>query len=149
MRRVVTTIGVAAAVVLAGACAPRPVPGASMEIVDVEWVLTELDGRPVTPASERGAPTLTLAAAESRAHGFAGCNRFFATYERSGASLRFSAIGATRMACLEEGVMALEQAYLEALEATRRYEAAGGTLTLFDDAGPRARFRQGAAAAAP
>jgi heat shock protein HslJ len=96
-----------------------------------EWTLVELDGGPVATAEGRRAPTLTLAG--SSASGFAGCNRLSGSYESAGDSLTFGAMVTTRMHC--EGAMALEQRYLAALEATRRYRVAESGLELLDAAG--------------
>ncbi|HEU0055150.1 MAG TPA: META domain-containing protein [Longimicrobium sp.] len=131
------------------ACTPTPetsaAPGAGEASVaqagieGVEWHLVELNGAAVTPGS-RGAPTLTFDAGESRAAGFAGCNRYFAGYTRSGATLRFADIGATRMACTDDGAMELETNFLRALEATESHAASAGTLTLSGGGRTLARF---------
>ncbi len=129
------------------ACTPAPettsAPGAGegsvaqANIEDVEWHLVELNGSPVT--GRREAPTLTLASGEKRAAGFAGCNRFFGSYALGGSTVRFSAIGATRMACAEDGAMELESAYLKALESAESFTSSGETLTL-SGGGSMARF---------
>jgi heat shock protein HslJ len=63
-------------------------------------------------------------AADGRALGSAGCNRYTSSYRTNGTALTFSPAAATRMACAAEGVMQQEQAFLRALEsvATMRME---------------------------
>jgi len=84
-------------------------------------------------------PTLRLDPFEKRATGFAGCNRYFATYELSGTALRFGQIGATRKAC-EGTANAIETAYLEALARTRSWRIEHGELLLADGSDIFARF---------
>jgi heat shock protein HslJ len=113
---------------------------ASSEMADVEnveWTLTELDGAAIAP-TERGAPTLKLSSKERRASGFAGCNRYTGGYELNGATLRFGALAATRMACPDPTP---ETALLKVLEATASWKVAGRTLELSDaSATVRARW---------
>jgi heat shock protein HslJ len=77
-------------------------------------------------------PTITFEA--GRASGFAGCNRWFAEATHDGASLRFGAAGATRMAC-EPPMMQIESDFLSMIERTRAYRRDGDTLTLLDEDG--------------
>lgn len=63
---------------------------------------------------------------EGTAGGSGGCNNYGGSYTvGSAGSIRFSEIASTMMACLEEGVMEQEGAYLEALNRATSY-----TLTL-------------------
>ena len=58
-----------------------------------------------------------------RIYGSAGCNRYMGHYELNGANLQVnSMLGATRMACAEEKVMAQEQAFLDLIQQTKDYE---------------------------
>lgn len=83
---------------------------------DVTWRLLTLRGRPVDPPAE-GKPMrfIVLESERPGVTGFAGCNRIAGSYTLEAASLSFSEIAATRMAC-PEGVE--EQALLDALTAT-------------------------------
>jgi heat shock protein HslJ len=68
------------------------------------------------------------------ARGSAGCNSYGAAYSRDGSSLRFEAITATEMACLDpEGIMKQEVHYLELLAAVTAADVYGDHLWL--DAG--------------
>lgn len=105
---------------LLAACATPAAPTASL---DGEWILASRALRP---------PTIVFAG--DGASGFAGCNRWFASVTRAGAALRFTGIGATRMAC-EEPAMAIEGDFLNVLEHTRSAHLAGDTLVLHGEDG--------------
>lgn len=116
------------------ACAPNE----HAALVNTYWKLLELDGRAiVTPEGMREAH-LILASGESRAHGNAGCNRFFGSFESAGDRLEFSALGTTRMACPEG--MDTEQGFLQALGETTRFTISGQILTLLAGDRPLARL---------
>jgi len=101
-------------------------------IEDVEWRLLRLADGPVAIARGAGAPSLLLESASRRATGSGGCNRFTGPYERDGASLRFGALAATKMAC--DG-MEVETAYFGTLERTRSWRRDGDRLELLDERG--------------
>ena len=105
----------------------------------VEWELHELEG--VAAPLGAGGRRATLVIGDSaRVAGFAGCNRYFGSYTAAGTTLRFGAIGMTRMAC-QEG-MALEQQLARALDATRTYRLSDTELVLLGESGPVARFKR-------
>ena len=58
---------------------------------------------------------------EGRAHGHAGCNRWFASYQLEGQNLSFGNAGATRMACAP-ALMEQENRFLQALDAVQRWD---------------------------
>lgn len=57
-------------------------------------------------------PTLSFHPKENKITGFAGCNRYFGTYELSGNSISFGMIGATKMACSH---LDIEQKFLSGI----------------------------------
>lgn len=67
----------------------------------------------------------------SQAGGDSGCNMFSTQYEALDGSIAFSQVIRTEMACLEDGVMAQETTYLNALQNTGQYEWTGDTLTIW------------------
>ena len=81
-------------------------------IETIKWCLVEVEGAPVSPLADEKQPDILLDPTENQARGFAGCNTFFSSYELDGASLTFSKVGASRMACphLE---MIMEKAFFE------------------------------------
>jgi heat shock protein HslJ len=110
-------------------------------VAGTDWELHELhqlQGALVPQGNGGRRATIRFEADTARVAGFSGCNRYFGSYTLDGAALRFGGIGMTKMACPQG--MSLERMLASALEATRRYEIADGTLTLLSDAGPVAKF---------
>src|SRR5215831_10470069 len=66
--------------------------------------------------------------------GHGGCNRFFGQYKISGNEISIGPIGSTRMACAES-VMALEMAFISALEGARSFRRDKAKLVLFNASG--------------
>ncbi len=114
----------------------------------VEWLLVEAGGRPASFPAGKKQPSLVLNPAQKKATGFGGCNSFFSGYTLSAATLTFSPIGSTRMACPdpEAGV---ESALFEALARTRGWKIADNMLLLLDNERVLARFRPAAGQALP
>jgi putative lipoprotein len=107
---------------------PEPAPP---PILDVTWQAEVLAGKPVL----RGpAPSLSIAR-DQRAGGRGGCNSWFAQAAMNGEALAFSAVAATRMACLSDEMNAQEQSFFAALAATRFWKLRDDRLVLVDAAG--------------
>ena len=66
--------------------------------------------------------------------GHGGCNRFFGQYKISGNDISIGPIGSTRMACTES-VIALEMAFISALEGAKSFRRGKATLVLFNASG--------------
>ncbi len=99
------------------------------------WVLEELNGdRPIADVRV----TLDFSA-PGRATGNGSCNRYFATVDIAGESIRFGAVGATRMACATT-ISLQEVKYFGALESASRFEVEGNTLTIYGSARRPLRF---------
>lgn len=122
-----------------GEAGPPVSPSVVVSLVGVEWSLVQLDDRPAGVGAGGVAPTLLLAAADTRASGFAGCNRLTATYELAADRLTLGQIATTRLFCAAS--MDLEGRYLTALEATRAYRVNGRDLELVGATGVVARFQ--------
>lgn len=73
----------------------------------------------------------TLSFEDSQVSGTTGCNSYGGEYEVDGEKLSFGAMFMTEMACLDEGVMDQESAYLELLGQAESYELVDGVLTIF------------------
>jgi putative lipoprotein len=122
----------------------EPVRAREAPLEETVWVLDTLGGEPA-PAGAGGRPVdLQLNAAERRAAGFAGCNRYTGAYVREEASPRGAALGfgdmaVTLMACAEGGE--LERTYLDMLGRVEFFRLEGATLTLLSDAEALATFR--------
>ncbi|GIZ13287.1 META domain-containing protein [Pseudomonas sp. NCCP-436] len=79
----------------------------------VEWIGER-------PLIDRSHLSITFAA-DGRAHGNAGCNHWFASYQLDGERLRFESPGSTRRMCAP-ALMEQEQRFLAALEKVERWD---------------------------
>jgi heat shock protein HslJ len=107
------TLALSTALLLTG-CASSPAPSLPLDTTyQVEWIGER-------PLVDRSHLTVTLGA-DGRAHGHAGCNRWFSSYQANGNQLSFSQAGATRMMCAP-ALMEQEQRFLQALGQVKRWE---------------------------
>jgi heat shock protein HslJ len=107
----------------------------SGDLAGSSWVLEDLNGADVVEGTH-----VTLDFAEKgRATGNASCNRYFSTVDISGSSIRFGAVGATRMACAT-AISLQEVKYFEALEAAHRFTIEGSTLSIYGSGSRPLRF---------
>ncbi len=99
-------------------------------ITDVDWVLEELDGQKVSQLTTRDQQIgFKLSAKDQKVNGFGGCNNFFAVYNvAKGNSIRFDAIGSTRMACPHDDFN--ESAFFQKLDLADTYAIDGNKLIL-------------------
>jgi uncharacterized lipoprotein YbaY/heat shock protein HslJ len=104
-------------------------PSVHAELVGTYWKLAEIAGNPVTTPEGMKEAHIILAAADSRAHGNAGCNNFFGQFHTVDDNLEFSAMGSTMMAC--PAGMDTERAFLDALSSTTRYRISGLFMELY------------------
>lgn len=84
-----------------------------VKLADVKWNLETLDGKKLELKDSASEVFIQFDEVEKRASGRAGCNRFFGNYEMNGDKLKFSPMGATRMACPD---MEIESAFFKMLE---------------------------------
>jgi putative lipoprotein len=112
---------------------------ASGDLGGSSWVLEDLNGAGVVEGTH-----VTLDFAEKgRATGNGSCNRYFSTVDISGSSIRFGAVGATRMACAT-AISLQEVKYFEALEAAHRFTIESGTLSIYGSGSKPLRFTRAA-----
>ena len=104
-----------------------------------DWVLVALGEQTSPMGSKAQPPALRFETADFRAAGFAGCNRYFATYALRGDSLTFGPVASTKMFCAESND--LERTFLATLAATTTYQLSDSILTLRTRDGLQARFR--------
>lgn len=105
------------------------------------WQLLTLAGQTMTPAEGEKSANLSFDLKNKKIAGFAGCNRFFSSFESDQQTLTIAAIGATMMSC-HQG-MGLERKYLEALTKVNHYSIQQNQLVLYDDNGqPLATFNR-------
>ncbi len=100
-------------------------------ILDITWQAETIGNTPVA----RGVSSSLSIASDMRAGGRGGCNSWFAQAEVSGERLIFSAVAATRMACVSEDITKQEDSFFAALAATRFWRLDADHLVLLDAGG--------------
>ncbi|MDX9969981.1 MAG: META domain-containing protein [Hydrogenophaga sp.] len=94
-------------------------------LTGTEWRLTALGSDAALPQ-----PQATLAFPDAgRAAGHTSCNRFFGSVNVQGTTIRFSQLGATRMACIGPAD-GQERRVLKSLASAHRFELSGDTLVI-------------------
>lgn len=102
------------------------------QLVGTLWQLQSLQGNPALAGAEVTAGFTV----EGTLAGSSGCNNYSTSYTVDGNNLSISgAIASTMMACLEDGVMEQEAAFLAALPEIATYQVVGNQLTLLDAGG--------------
>ncbi|WP_446007976.1 META domain-containing protein [Candidatus Electrothrix sp.] len=102
-------------------------------IANNRWYLIEVGGKTLAPESVSRPPFLKVQSGEQLIQGFAGCNNFTGSWLFADNDFVFSRITSTRMACPLG--MEVEDAFLQALDNTRRYNIRGDILSLYDRRG--------------
>ncbi len=128
--------GKAASTVPDTAAAPKVTAdsaAAATELRGTNWLLVAVGDKPVTVTDSNRAAHIILQPNSKQVAGSGGCNRMFGTYELNGDALRFSGVGATKMAC-KDG-MDTEAAFLPVLLRVKRWKISGQQLELSDSAG--------------
>lgn len=106
--------------------APPPSP-----ILDITWQAETIGGVPAA----RGIVSSLSIASDMRAGGRGGCNSWFAQAEVNAERLIFSAVAATRMACISDEATKQEDSFFAALAATRFWRLDKDHLILLDAGG--------------
>lgn len=94
---------------------------------DVKWELKMLDGKEIKLTDNNSDIYIQFNEAEKKVNGRGGCNRFFGNYNMDGDKLKFSPIGATRMACPD---LQTESEFFRVLETVDAYSIKEGLLSL-------------------
>lgn len=104
----------------------RKISNASLE--DTQWTLMMLYGKEIERTESFKDAFIFFDSKKQRAHGNAGCNRFFGNYELlEGNRIKLHAAAATMMACPD---METEQQFFKILELADNYTIADGKLSL-------------------
>lgn len=96
----------------------------------VEWQPVLIAGEPVPQNSK----LMVRFVADGEAHGFAGCNDFGGSLQRTDSRIVVGPLQTTRKACGDE-VMQLESAFLNALQSAASIEASVGELKVVGENG--------------
>ncbi|HEU4851496.1 MAG TPA: beta/gamma crystallin-related protein, partial [Telluria sp.] len=91
------------------------------------WVLAEMQGR------RFNSEALYIEFDRDRVSGSSGCNRFTGAFEADRARLTFAPIAGTRRACTDPDMQRAENAFLDLLPSTTRYEVRGNMLRLYSN----------------
>lgn len=124
---------------LFASCIPSDSPNAptlptmsASDLVKTEWVLSELNGRPILSGSN-----ITLTFEDKSLGGYGGCNWYGASWTNptpDGRTIRIGAAEATARGC-KTGLMEQETAYFTALRQATEFQAAAGRLQMRNKAG--------------
>ena len=105
-------------------------------LADTAWSLERLADAPVPDGI-----MVTARFREGRVGGISGCNRYFASYEVTGDSLRIGPAGATKKMCAGPE-MAIENRFLAALPEVAVFRVGEGRLVLLRRDGSALTFSQ-------
>lgn len=100
-----------------------------VSIANTEWKLVKIENQEV--ASFDPPITLSFDEKQMKVNGFAGCNRFFGTYQSEGSKITFSGLGSTKMFCQDK--MDVEDNYFKALGMVQSFKFAEDRLTMLAD----------------
>jgi heat shock protein HslJ len=103
---------------------------AAAPLEKTQWKLLWVSGAKIDTATPRQLPYFQLDPESHRVSGSGGCNRLTGGYELSGASLRFTQMAMTRMACLHGGDT--ESHFVQALDEAKTWKIVSGRLLLID-----------------
>lgn len=132
MRRAIAFVAVLALALTS--CADPGEEGASDPTTNA-WVLEAgtLDGADI-PIVDGYPITLIFDEPEGTAGGTSACNQWFGGYTLSGSQLTFTDIAGTLMACVDEGVMDSETAFLDAMSLVEIFSMEDNELNLTGEA---------------
>ena len=91
-------------------CGGEPRAQAGASVIDGNWRIEALDGRPVLRGSSP-----VVAFENGRISGSTGCNRFSGSYDFARGRLSTGGVASTKMACLDRGRNLQERAMLDLL----------------------------------
>ena len=120
--------------VLTGCCRVADDSSGMAGLAGTNWQVVALPGDAAYQPGGEGEPPTLLFGDDGQVGGHSGCNRFFGPFRDSGDALAIGPLASTRMAC-PPPLMALETAFLAALEATDGYRLEAGRLSLTGDGG--------------
>lgn len=98
------------------------------------WILINYgpEAEPITPLPNA---QVTATFADGMVQGNASCNSYSAPYTLNGSMITIEQVVRTEMACIGDGIMQQEDAYLQALHEAQSFSIDGDTLTITYDGG--------------
>ncbi len=112
------------------AACETPAAPEAIDLTRVDWVAETINGKSVVEPGR-----VTLSFSEGRVSGRSGCNLYSGPVEHGSGTLKVGALISTKMACMANGVMQQESAYLTTLEAARSYANQNNRLVISTPAG--------------
>lgn len=113
-----------------GGCEPETNTGFSAEQLQQDWVLTKIDGKAIHISEPRTVPGIAVDK-ELKISGFSGCNRFFGQIELTDENkLRVTAMGSTKMACIQDDLATIESIMSKSLQKWNNVALENNILTL-------------------
>lgn len=110
-----------------------------VKLTGIKWALQSMNGQALDLQNDNSEVFLQFNEAEKRVSGKSGCNRFFGTYDMEGESLKFSPMGATKMACPD---MTIETEFFKMLDAVDHFSIKGNQLILMQKNTILAKFKK-------
>src|SRR5262245_29200583 len=135
-RRLMAIIAVASIV----GCASLHGGEDAQRLAGADWRLSELSGRAAIPLEVSRRPWLRFEPDSGRVSGSGGCNRLTGPFTTDRVAIRFGALAATKMACLDEALSRQEDDFLSVLNSVNRFDIEGDTLLLLRGEDVVARF---------
>jgi len=109
----------------------RKVEKRNASLENTFWRLLSIKSFPSSLNAQAKAPYIIMKSSDGSVSGFSGCNRLGGAYTSGSARLEFKRLVTSRMACPGES-MALEKAFVAALEKTASWRIRGNILELYD-----------------
>jgi putative lipoprotein len=99
------------------------------------WTLTSINNSPPLENT-----TVTVEFKDGKIGGSSGCNSYGGFYKVSGEKITTDSIAMTLMACMDQGVMAQEQAFLEYLQEAQAFKLNEDQLQILSSNGKSLTF---------
>lgn len=110
----------------------RMVPPPPVPLSGTNWTLDSLHAGGAVSSVIAGTTITAVFDEQGRVAGSAGCNRYFAPYNVTGAAVAIGPVGSTKMNCNSPGIMQQESLYLAALGTVKTFSIAESRLSLAD-----------------
>lgn len=105
----------------------QPVPlAAPQDLSGIEWKLTRVDGNSVN--SDKA--VIRFDEQNNRARGNGGCNSFGGSLTKNSSEIEITRIISTKMACVDQSKMRIENTFFRNLERVTSYQISGNKLML-------------------
>jgi heat shock protein HslJ len=97
-----------------------------------EWTMTFYNnGKGGFQSAAIGSTVTATFSEDGQVTGTGGCNSYSGSFTVEGNAISFGGMAATEMACMQDGIMAQESAYFQALGNAQRYRIEGDRLTFY------------------